>query len=157
MSKPNYDLFQPSLNDGWNQTKSYDINRFFLVAFLGGPIPMMVLGIRNAKWLNVPKAKTNMLLVASILVLIAQGVIFYMYADGAFTEGNRMPRYSMQILSILLFLLYKYMLNKPFQQHLVTNGEIKPLFKQALLWIILGCIIQLAIMVTAFILTGRVE
>lgn len=154
MSRPNYDLFQPSLKDGWNETKSYDINFFFLVAFFGGPIPMMVLGTRNAKWLNVPKLKTYLLLATSVLVLLTDVVIFYMYVDGAFAVGNRMPRYSMQFLSILLFLLYKYVLNKPFQQHLLTNGEIKPLFKPALLWIILGGIIQIAIFVMTFTLAG---
>lgn len=157
MSRPTYDLFQPSLKDGWNQTKSYDINRFFLVAFFGGPIPMMVLGTRNAKWLNVPKLHTYLLLATSVLVLLTDVVMFYMYANGAFAEGSRVPRFSMQILSILLFLLYKYVLNKPFQQHLLTNGEIEPLFKPALFWIILGGIIQLAIMATSFILTVKVE
>ncbi|MFS0774852.1 hypothetical protein ABC255_02270 [Neobacillus sp. 3P2-tot-E-2] len=156
MSRPASDLFQPSLKDGWDQTKSYDINRFFLVAFLGGPIPMMVLGTRNAKWLNVPRLHTYLMFVTSVLVLLADVVIFYMYANGAFAEGNRMPRYSMQFLSILLFLLYKFVLNKPFKQHLVTNGEIMPLFKPALLWIIIGGLIQFSIMVAAFILTGSV-
>ncbi|MBG9590181.1 hypothetical protein [Cytobacillus firmus] len=156
MYKPTYDLFQPSLKDGRNKTKSFDINRFFLVAFFGGTIPMMVLATRNAKWLNVPKQQTCLLLAASVLVLLTQVVIIYMYADGVFSEGNWIPRYSMQFLSILLFLLYKYVLNKPFQQHLLTNGELKPLFKPALLWIVIGGIIQLAIIVTAFTLTARV-
>lgn len=154
MSRPTDDLFQPSLKDGWNKTKSYDINRFFLVAFFGGPIPMMVLGTKNAKWLNVPKLQTNLLLATSTLMLLTEVVIFYLYADGAFAEENRIPRYAMQFLSIILFLLYKYVLNKPFQQHLLLDGVIKPLFKPALIWIIIGRLIQFAIIVTAFTLTG---
>lgn len=27
-------LYQPSLKEGWEQTKSYDINNFFLLHFL---------------------------------------------------------------------------------------------------------------------------
>ena len=154
MSKLNSDLFQPSLKDGWRETKSYDINRFFLVAFLGGALPLMVLGGRNAKWLNVPKVKRNLLVAASVVVLLVQAVIFYLYANDAFAEGNRMPRYSIQILSVLLFFLYKFVLGKPFQQHLLTNGEIEPILKPALLWMILGGIIQFAIMIIVFTLIG---
>lgn len=157
MSRTTYDLFQPSLKDGSNETKSYDINRFFLVAFFGGPIPMMVLGTRNAKWLRVSKLQTYLLLSTSDSVLLIDFVIFYMYADGAFAKRNRMPRYSMQFLSILLFLLYKFVMNKPFQQHLLTNGEIKALFKPALLWIILGRIIQFVLIIMAFTVTGSLE
>lgn len=155
MSKPSSDLFQPSLQDGWSQTKSYDINRFFLVAFFGGPLPMMVLGVRNAKWLNVPRGNMNWLIAASVLVLLVQAVLFYMYAEGVFAEGNRTPRYATQILAVLLFFFYKFVLNKPFQQHLLTNGELEPLLKPALLWMILGGIIQFAILVTFFTLFGR--
>jgi hypothetical protein len=155
MSKLNSDLFQPSLKDGWRNTKSYDINRFFLVAFFGGPLPMMVLGVRNAKWLNVPKVKTNLLIAASVLALLVQAVFFYLYAEGVFAEGNRTPRYATQILSVILFFLYKFVLNKPFQQHLLTNGELEPLLKPALLWMILGAIIQLSILVTVSTLLGR--
>lgn len=154
MSKPNSDLFQPSLQDGWRETKSYDINRFFLVAFFGGALPLLVLGVRNAKWLNVPKLKTNLLIAASAVVLLVQAVIFYLYANDAFAEGNRMPRYSIQILSVVLFFLYKFVLDKPFQQHLLTNGEIEPILKPALLWMILGGVIQFAIIIIIFTLTG---
>ncbi|WP_053598227.1 hypothetical protein [Bacillus sp. FJAT-18017] len=158
MSKLDNDLFQPSLKDGWSKTKSYDINHFFLVAFFGGPIPMMVLGTRNAKWLNVPKLHRYFLVAVSFLVLIFNLVIFYMYSNGAFAEDNKMPRLSMQILSILLFFLYKYVLNKPYQQHVRMDGEILPLFKPALLWIVIGAGILMAFLVAAdFMLTGSVD
>ncbi|RHW32827.1 hypothetical protein D1B31_21000 [Neobacillus notoginsengisoli] len=157
MSKSVNELFQPSLKDGWSKTKSYDINHFFLVAFIGGPIPMMVLGTRNAKWLHVPKLRIYLLITISVLVQIVNLVMFYMYTNDAFAEGNRMPRFSMQILSILLFFLYKFVLNKPFQQHLLTDGETQPLFKPALLWILIGVVIKLAIIVAAFMLTGNVD
>ncbi|WP_043931135.1 hypothetical protein [Bacillus sp. EB01] len=157
MSKSANELFQPSLQDGWSKTKSYDINHFFLVAFFGGPIPMMVLGSRNAKWLNVPKQHIYLLVAIGVVVQIFNLVMFYMYSNDAFAEGNRMPRLSMQILSILLFFLYKFVLNKPYQQHMRTDGEILPLFKPALLWILIGAGIQFAIMVAASMITGSVE
>lgn len=157
MSKSVIELFQPSLKDGWSKTKSFDINHFFLVAFFGGPIPMMVLGTRNAKWLHVPKLHIYLLITVSVLVQIFNLSMFYMYTNDAFAEGNRMPRYSMQILSVLLFFLYKFMMNKPFQQHLLTDGEIQPLFKPAMLWILIGVVIKLAIIVAVFILTGSVD
>jgi hypothetical protein len=106
---------------------------------------MMVLGTRNAKWLNVPKRHTYLLFVTCALVLLTNMVVFYMYANGSIPQENRIPRYSLRILSVLLFLLYKYVLNRPFQQHLVTIGETEPLFKQALFWVILGGIFEFAI------------
>lgn len=157
MSKPTYDLYRPSLKEGWNQTKTYDINRLFFVAFFGGVIPMMVLGIRNSKWLKLPKLQTYFLLATSVLVLLAEVVILYIYANDTFTEGSRIPRVSVKILSILLFFLYQYVLNKPFQQHLYTNGEVEPILKSALLWITLGVIIQFTIVAILFMVTGKVE
>jgi hypothetical protein len=115
---------------------------------------MMVLGTRNAKWLNISKRKTYLLLVTCVLVLITNMVVFYMYADGGIAQENRIPRYSLRVLSVLLFLLYKYVLNKPFQQHLLTNGELEPLFKPALFWVILGGIPELVIIGLILQFTG---
>ncbi|CEG28730.1 hypothetical protein [Bacillus sp. B-jedd] len=156
MSKSADELFQPSLRDGWSKTKSYDINHFFLVSFFGGPIPLMVLGSRNAKWLKVPKQHINVLVAISVVVQIFNLVMFYLDNRDVLGEGNRTPLLSIQILSILLFSLYKFVLNKRFQQHRRTVGEIQGLFKPALLWIFIGAVIQYAIMGAAYILTESV-
>ncbi|WP_059173831.1 hypothetical protein [Bacillus sp. FJAT-27445] len=142
----NADLLRPSLTKGWKVTKTFDINRLFLVAFFGGAIPMMILGTRNAKWLNVPKNTINLLLGAGMLIFIGELALFHFYFSDFSVNGDRTPRYIMRALNIILFFFYRFALKKPFQQHLFTNNnEIQPLLKPAILWILIGGTIELAL------------
>jgi hypothetical protein len=55
------DIYQPSLEQGEDyQTRTYDINRLWYVAFLGGLVPTMILAARNAGWLRVDRKIINL-------------------------------------------------------------------------------------------------
>lgn len=139
------DLYESSLDQGWQETKTYDINKFFLVAFFGGVIPMLVLGIRNAKWLRVSLKWIYPLIAFGIVLLLAKYLLYVPSIEGDAFIDNRMVRYGYKAGSIILFLLFKLLLNKAFNQHLVTHGETEPLLKDAIIWIIIGGIIEVII------------
>jgi hypothetical protein len=145
------DLLKPSLEEEWQETKTYDINRFALVAIIGGPIPLTILGTRNAKWLGVPQLYINLLLVLGIILEIAECTIIYLFANGTFSMQDRSMRYLIKIGSILLFLAYRAVLKKPFQQHLVTNGTIEKLLKPAIIWSLVGGIPEIIVMAFGFL------
>ncbi|MEH7076547.1 hypothetical protein [Neobacillus drentensis] len=145
MSKMNA-LLQPSIEKDWRETKSYDIQRLLWVAFIGGPIPLMVLGTRNAKWLNVRQLHINLLIFLGIIMEIGECAIIYLFANGTLTAEDRVMRYLLKLASILLFLGYRAVLTKPFQQHMVTNGNITKILKPAIVWILLGGVPELIVL-----------
>ena len=71
------DLYQSSLENGWQDSKSYDINQLLYVAFFGGVIPLIVLGRRNANWLQVSNKKLIPLIIIGIILII--GKFFSLY------------------------------------------------------------------------------
>lgn len=144
--KTSESLYQPSLQQGWTETKSYDISRLFLVAFFGGAVPLMIMGGLNAKWLNVPKKSTYPLIAIGILLIIAKFVLFAGLEQGTLTFDDSFLRYGYKIGCVLLFLLYSSLLKKPFQQHMMTVGTTLPMLKPALLWMLLGVIVEFVIM-----------
>jgi hypothetical protein len=147
------ELFAPSLGKGWRETRSYEVDRLFLVAFFGGTIPMMILGTRNAKWLNVSKRVINGLIATGVLFTILGFGLFYMAVEGEYsTETTQAIKFAIRALAVVLFFLYRMVLKKPYQQHLVTNGELTPLLKPAILWIIAGALIQFVIFTGFYII-----
>ncbi|ULT56654.1 hypothetical protein L1999_27080 [Neobacillus drentensis] len=140
------ELLQPSIEKDWRETKTYDINRLLLVAFIGGPIPLMALGTRNAKWLNVRKLHINLLIILGIILEIGECAVIYLFANGTFSMEDRAMRYLLKLSSILLFLAYRAILTKPFQQHMVTNGTITKILKPAIVWILLGGVVELIVL-----------
>jgi hypothetical protein len=139
------DLLKPSIEEDWSETKTYDINRLFLVAFFGGPIPLMILGTRNARWLNVRKMHINLLIILGVILEIGECAVLYLFANGTLTTEDRAMRYLLKIASIILFLAYRAVLVKPFQQHLVTNGTIEKILKPAIIWILLGGVVEIIV------------
>lgn len=151
----NEEVFKSSLNseDSYG-TSSYDISKLFYVAFWGGIVSTIVLGTMNARWLRIDKKVINFLLALGALALIAKIVVYgsLMNWDVAMDSlrevgGKRELRWGFKAVSIGVFLIYYYAMKQKFQQHLVIEGEIKPLLKDAILWIILGGIIE-AIFIT---------
>ncbi|MBT2659756.1 hypothetical protein [Bacillus sp. ISL-45] len=145
------ELLQPSLDQEWKKTKTYDINRLFLVAFFGGTIPTITLGTRNAKWLNVPDKTIHLLIGAGILFTIADIVFITLFFQGFFApESKPLLKFGFKLLAIILFFMYRKVMTKPFEFHLMTNGEITPIFKPAILWMLSGAVIQGILLFAAF-------
>lgn len=139
-------LYQPSLKEGWKETKSYDINNFFLVAFFGGVIPLLVLGTKNATWLKVSKKVIYSLIALGILLLAMKFTFVYFVTNGTIEMDNRMIRYGYKIGCVLLYLLYRKVLKQPFQQHMITVDQTLPILKPALLWIMVGIIVEIILL-----------
>ncbi|WP_070119685.1 hypothetical protein [Bacillus marinisedimentorum] len=146
MSQPER-LYEASLDEGWQETRTYDINRLFLVAFFGGVIPMVALGTRNAKWLGAQKNAVYALVAAGAVMLTAKIVLVAMVSAETGPIDKDMIKYGYKIGSVLLFLGYKFLLNKPFQQHLVTGSKVEPLLGSALKWIVIGVIVEAALII----------
>ena len=141
MDKP-LELYQSSLDKGWQDSKSFDINKLFLVAFFGGIIPLIVLGRRNANWLHVPTKKLYPLIAISIVLVVSKFLLVHAALEGYVPFGIREIRNGFKISLVLLFLYLKHILSKPFQQHMVTNGETEPLLKTAIIWTLIGGVIE---------------
>ena len=55
-------------------------------------------------------------------------------------------KFGYRIGCVLLFIYLKTILKKPFQQHMVTNGETVPLIKPAIIWILIAIVIETVIL-----------
>jgi hypothetical protein len=140
------ELLQPSLEEDYRETKTFDLNRLLWVAIIGGPIPLMVLGTKNAMWLNVRKLHINLLIILGIILEIGECAVIYLFANGTLSPEDRSMRYLLKLSSVLLFIAYRAILTKPFQQHMVTNGTITKIFKPAIIWILLGGVVELIVL-----------
>ncbi|MGE5577099.1 MAG: hypothetical protein ACM3TT_07885 [Syntrophothermus sp.] len=135
------ELFQPSLKAGDLAAKSYDINKFLYVAFFGGVLPMVVLGTLNARWLRVDKKLVNIMLGLGVVALLAEIIMWGLILDGYLSLQNRGLRWIFRAAALLLYLGYARILKPKFQQHVLTEGEIKPLLKDAIVWSLVGAIV----------------
>lgn len=158
----NEEIFKPSLNseDGFG-TSSYDISKLFYVAFFGGIVPTMVLGTMNARWLRIDKRVINFLLALGAAALIAKIIVYGNLMNWSLAKeslavagGNKGMRWGFRAVSVSVFLIYYFSLKQKFQQHLVIEGEIKPLLTDAILWIILGGIIEIILIIGGVAVLG---
>lgn len=140
------ELYQSSLDKGWKETKSYDINKLFFVAFFGGVIPLIVLGMRNAKWLQVPVKHLYPILAVGVLLIVGKFLLVLPTVEGSLPFDERGLKYGYKIGCVLLFLFLKYILNKPFQQHMFTEGGTEPLLKTAIIWTLIGAAIEFLVL-----------
>lgn len=149
------DLFQASLNDEAEEgLQSYNISKLFYVAFFGGIIPTLALSTKNAKSLRLDRVFINLMIVLGIGVIIIKAVVVGIYAAGAITINSSIIRNIFRGAALVYYLMY-YMKMKPhFYQFVITGGEYKPLLKDALIWIAIGIVVEMAINTLA-VLVGR--
>lgn len=137
------DILKPSLDDNWEQTKIYNIKGLFFVAFLGGEIPLLALGIKNFKSLKIPKKYINIFIVLTVIALIVRYSVFAFYGHSFFTLPNKKTyKYIFRGTALLLYLFYYIVSESKFKEHLLKGGGIKPILKDALIWIIIAFIID---------------
>lgn len=140
------ELYQASLEKGWQETKSFDINKLFLVGFFGGVIPLIVLGRMNARWLNVSLKKIYPMIVLGIILIIGKFILLRAVLEGSLPIETRDIKFGYKLGCIIMYFYLKYLLKKPFQQHMVTNGETEPLLKTAMYWVVIGIGIELIVL-----------
>lgn len=157
------DIFQPSLSEGESyRTKSYNINRLFLVAFFGGIISTLVLGTRNMQWLKSDRKLMNVILALGIIALIAKMIFYGNMLNWQFSTASlaavglkRELRWIFRVVSVGLYLIYYYAMKNRFQQHLVTGGVMEPLLKDAIVWILVGGIVESIIVLGGVFVIGN--
>ncbi|WCN37956.1 hypothetical protein [Aneurinibacillus uraniidurans] len=131
------DLLQPSLREGETYvTRSYNIDYFMCVGFLGGIFPVLVLATQNARWLGFDRKKTYILLAAGLIFMIV-GTI----ACGAFQIAKAQGTVS-RVVGITVALLYKTMLQKKYRVHMYVHGHTKRILYPAIGWIVLGKLLE---------------
>src|SRR4051795_2595434 len=115
------ELLQPSLEEDYRETKTFDLNRLLWVAIIGGANSLMVLGTKNAMWLNVRKLHINLLIILGIILEIGECAVIYLFANGTLSPEDRSMRDLVNLSSVLLFIAYRAILTKPSHQHLASN------------------------------------
>ncbi|MUK89204.1 hypothetical protein GMD78_12560 [Ornithinibacillus sp. L9] len=140
-------IYEKSVVPNTMGTKSFNIDNLFLVAFFGGVIPMVVLGAKNAKWLNISKKLIYMLIIFGAALLVTKLVFVAMITSGSLDLDNTTLNISYRVGSVLLFIAFKLVLNKAFHQHMVVCGKMEALLKPALIWIVVGIVVEFVLVV----------
>ena len=137
------DLYTPSLAKGEaRKTKSYDINQLFIVAFFGGIVAVSMLGIRNAKWLQLEEKYIRILTAISVSLLLVKLAIVYAIMHQIIEVEGSMSRFISRALGLLCFVFFYLFLKGPFKEHILLQGETEPLLKQGILWVLLAALIE---------------
>lgn len=139
----NQDLFKASLDENSKENlQSYDIKKFLYLALLGGVLPLIALGTKNAKSLKVDKKLTNLLLALGILVLIGRLMVAFMFSTEFIALDNRSIRSLYRMSAVILYLGYAYAMKRQYQIFLSYGGKTKPMLKDAIKWLILEGLLE---------------
>lgn len=139
-------VFQASVDQRENETKTYNIYHFFFIAFFGGVIPMMVLGTKNAKWFNIPKKYSYSIILVGILLLLSKYWAFSLVFSGVLLVKVQVVRYAYKFACLLYYYLYLVMLTKPYKNHLRNQGDLTPIIKPAIIWVMVGAVVEFALL-----------
>lgn len=151
------EIFQPSLQENVNyRTQSFDIGKIFYVAFFGGVIPTVVLGTKNAKWLGIDKKWIYLMIGLGAAILTVKAIVTGMIVEGYLDFDRRMLRWIFKGASILLYLGYYGMMKQKFQQHTILGGTTKPILKEAVIWILIGIVIEIVVLTAGGFLVGYI-
>lgn len=138
--------FNLSVDQSKRESKTYNIYQFFFIAFIGGVIPLMVMGTRNANWFNIPKKYSYSLIVIGIFLLMSKFWMFSLVFQGTLLIKAQVVRYLYKFACLLFYYLYLVMLTKPYKEHLSNNGELTPIVKPAILWIVVGAVVEFGLL-----------
>lgn len=136
------DLYQPSLTDGWKRTKSFNIRNFILIAVLGGAVPLMIVGVLNAKWLRAPRKAIYLLVSAGLVLEAIKWLLYVQSTAGIIPINSGTINIGYRVACAILFFNYFQMLKQPFSFHMRTVGETKFLFQPGVYLIALGILID---------------
>ena len=143
------DLFEPSLTrENYREIKTYQISRILYVAFLGGVIPTVVLGSRNAKWLQIDKKMIGLMMILGIAILFFKPLFVGLATVNYIKYEVRSIRWIYNVACVLLYLGYYFLMKEKFKQHIVTGGEIRPILKDAVIWSVAGMLIEFGLVIT---------
>ncbi len=146
-------FFEPSLKEESRNTETYNISKLFYVAFFGGVVSMVFLGKFNCNSLKIDKRNIVVLGTLGVFILITRMAVYNMYLGHHFNLQSQPIRWGYRIASGLLYLGYYLAMRTKFNQHMVVDGTIKPLLKDAIIYILIGIAIESILL---FAIGGRV-
>lgn len=145
----NEELFRPSLSDEDNEDiESYNINQLYIVTFLGGVIPTIVLGTKNFQSLKLSKKLASLLFGAGLIVLFAKIIIYGLASIGHINVDSTQLRWGYRIASIILYFTYYMLMRDKYRLHMMVGGHQKPLVNDAIKWIIIGNVIEMVLLLS---------
>ena len=106
---------------------------------------MAAIGTINGNWLRLDKKILILLGALGILLIGAKVGLLYLMASGLIDLDNRMYRRISQIGYVLYFGAYYLAMRRPFRLFVTTGGQTLPLLKPAILWILAGGIVEMAL------------
>ncbi|MGF9820924.1 hypothetical protein [Brevibacillus agri] len=116
----NHELFQPTLKPNVDyETKSYNLTHYLLAVFLGGLLPAIVLGIKNAGWLRIKPLWSY--------VIAAAGVAVFFFA----------ARYA-HFFAIGTAIMYYFLMRGKYRIHMRLYAKTEPILPEAVLYALLG-------------------
>lgn len=150
------DLLTPSLTrEHYREIKTYDISKLFYVAFLGGMIPLIVLGCRNANWLQVDKKVIALMTMLGVAVLLTMLTLAGLSAGKYLNYEKTTIRLMYNAACVLFYLGYYLLMQKKFKQHILLGGDTEPLLKSAAIWWLVGLVIEAGVVVSIFFLVKK--
>lgn len=142
----NEELLKPSLDENENNiTQTYDISKLFYVAFLGGIIPTVILSSINMRGLNFKNKIITFLAAVGACLILLKAYITGLFFLGDISVSARDIRLISRIASVVLYCIYFFIMKNKYRQHIMLNGEVKPLLKDAIKYIIIGSVLELII------------
>lgn len=156
-------LLKPSLQTEWTETKSYDIQRLWYPVFFGGLVTTLIMASRNAFWLRVRPAIVYYLIGFGIVILLGQVAAITYFTNGnwdlaaisAITKRSNI-RLIRRAIALGVYLVYYLVMKNRFQQHMVTKGELKPLLVDSIILVLVGGILEGAIVMGGVYLLSHV-
>ncbi|MFC4409553.1 hypothetical protein ACFOZY_03770 [Chungangia koreensis] len=142
------EMYQPSLQQGWEETKSFDIHRLFLVGFFGGAIPLIIMGSMNAKWVRLSNKRIVALALLGSLVVIGKYLVLLYMMQNSLTFDSSSMRIGYRVSCVLLYGAYFFALRKAFNSHRYLGGEMVPMLGTAIKWSLVGIGIETIITAT---------
>lgn len=137
------DILKASLKDDTGRnTQTYDLNMLFYVAFFGGVIPTIVLGTANLKWLKIDKRIANLLITVGVIILIAKAAVYGLISGSYFVFDSRYLRWGSRIAAVILYLVYYAVMKEKYRQHLLLDGQVKPILNTAVKWVVIAMVIE---------------
>ena len=147
-------LFTPSLKEDDEKISTYDINKFFYVAFFGGVIPLVGLATITAKKFKIEKRTIAFLAAAGILLLLAKYYIVFTIYNHQPIMDDRILSWMYKGASCLLYLAYYKIMKEKFTIHVSYGGEVKPIFSHALAWVFVGALVEVGLGIFVAWVTG---
>lgn len=132
------EMYRPTLQQGWEETKSYDIHKLFLVSFFGGAIPLIIMGSLNAKWLRLSTKKIIAVAVLGLVVVTSKYLILIYMMQNSLTIDSSSLKIGYRVSCVLLYGVYYFALRKAFNSHRYLNGEMVPMLGAAIRWSLVG-------------------